>query len=375
MSKICKRCVMDDKNTEISFDENGFCNYCTDALKLKDKIWHNSENGKFELEEIINKMKKENMHKKYDCILGLSGGIDSCYTAYLLSKYKVRMLAVHIDAGWNTEVSNRNVKLLCDKLGIELHVIKIDEKEIFDLQRAYFLAEVLNQDVPQDHIFFACLYRYALKHGIKYFVGGGNFASESILPRCWGFDAMDGKNLKDIHKKYGSIKLKSIKPLSFWEIFIKIPYIDKLNKIRPLNYINYNKEKAIDELHDKIGFEYYGGKHCESIFTRLYQNYILPEKFGINKTKAHYSSLIVAGQLDRSIALEMLKENEYSNNKELMEADINDFINKINISREEFDEIISNGIIRKHSAFKNYSNRRNFFRKIKKCIKKILSIR
>lgn len=368
MSNICTRCVMDDENTEITFDENGVCNYCTKALELKEKIWHNNKEGKKELDEIINKMKEDNKDKKYDCILGLSGGVDSCYTAYLLSKYKVRMLAVHIDAGWNTEVSTRNVKLLCNKLGIELHIIKIDEKEIFDLQKAYFLAEVINQDVPQDHIFFAYLYRFALKNGIKYFVGGGNYSSESILPACWGFDSMDGRNLKDIHKKYGTVKLKSIKPLSFFEILIKIPYIDRLKKIRPLNYIDYDKEKAIEELHNAIGFEYYGGKHCESIFTRLYQNYILPVKFGVNKTKAHYSSLIVSGQLKREKALEMLKENEYTNNRELLEKDINDFIHKINITREKFDEIMNDGIIRSHEEFKNYKKKRDFFRKIKRIL-------
>lgn len=366
MSKICERYVMDDENTKIIFSESGICNYCTEALELKEKIWHNDENGKKELEEIIKNMKEKNKNKKYDCILGLSGGIDSCYTAYLLSKYKVRMLAVHIDAGWNTDISTQNIKLLCDKLGIELHIIKVDEKEMFDLQRAYFLAEVVNQDVPQDHIFFSYLYRFALKNGIKYFISGGNYSSESILPTCWGFDAMDGENLKDIHKKYGNSKLKNIKPLSFFEILIKIPYIDKLKKIRPLNYIDYDKAKAIQVLHDEIGFEYYGGKHCESIFTRLYQNYILPVKFGINKSKAHYSSLIVAGQLSREDALELLKQNEYTNNKELLESDINDFINKIGITREKFDEIMTDGIIRKHEDFKNYTKKRQFFRKIKK---------
>lgn len=368
MSNICKRCVMDDVNTKITFDQDGNCNYCTEAVRLKESIWHNNENGKKELDEIIRNMKEKNKDKKYDCILGLSGGIDSCYTAYLLSQYKVRMLAVHVDAGWNTEISTRNVKLLCDKLNIELHIIKVDKKEIFDLQRAYFLSEVTNQDVPQDHIFFSYLYRFALKNGIKYFISGENYSSESILPTCWGFSAMDGENLKDIHKKYGRVKLKNIKPLSFVEILIKIPYIDRLKKIKPLNYIDYNKEEAIKELHKAIGFEYYGGKHCESIFTRLYQNYILPVKFGINKTKAHYSSLIVAGQLEREKALEMLKENEYTNNKELLEKDINDFIQKIDITREKFDEIINDGIIRSHEEFKNYTKKRNFFRKVKRAL-------
>lgn len=369
MSVICKRCVMDDINTDITFDEKGYCNYCTEALKEKEKTWHNDEKGKKELEEFISEMKEKNKDKKYDCVLGLSGGIDSCYTAYLLSQYHVRMLAVHIDGGWNTEVSVKNVEKLCEKLGIELHIIKINEQEMYDVQRAYFLSEVINQDIPQDHFFFANLYRFALKNKIKYFISGGNFSSESILPKSWGYNAMDGKNLKDIHKKNGLLKLKELKPLSFFEIYVKIPYIDRLKKIRPLNDIDYNKEEAIKELHDKIGFEYYGGKHCESTFTRLYQNYILPVKFGVNKSKAHYSSLIVAGQLTREEALEKLKENEYTNNQELLEQDINEFITKINITRREFDRIINDGKIRKHLEFKNSNKMMKVCYKLKKIFK------
>ena len=363
MTKTCKRCVMDDENTIIKFDEKGICNYCTEAIEQMPRIWH--KDGIKELEKIISDMKEKNKDKKYDCVLGLSGGIDSCYTAYLLSKYNVRMLAVHIDCGWDTEVSCKNIELLCDKLKLKLHTIKIDEKEMNDLQKAYFLAEVPNQDVPQDHVFFAELYRYALKHGIKYFVGGGNFSSECILPPTWGIDSMDGKNLKDIHKKYGSIKLEQVKPLSFYEIYFKIPYINRLKKIRPLNYINYDKEKAIKELKKNLGFEYYGGKHCESIFTRLFQNYILPTKFGINKSKAHYSSLIVSKQLTRKEALEKLKKNEYTNNKKLLNDDINIFIKKIGITRKEFDKIMNDGVVRKHEEFKNFNSKTRFFRKIK----------
>lgn len=366
-SKICKRCVMDDKNTDIEFDKKGYCNYCSDALIRKETTWFNDNNGKKQLEKIIEEMKQKNKNKKYDCILGLSGGIDSCYTAYLLKQYGVRMLAVHIDAGWNTKVSEENVKLLCDKLNLELVTIKMDFEEMYDLQRAYFLAEVPDQDVPQDHVFFSELYRYALKYGLKYFISGGNFSSESILPSCWGHDAMDGKNLKDIHKKFGQEKLKRVKPLSFFEIYISIPYIKRLKKIRPLNYINYNKELAIKELHDKFGFKYYGGKHCESSFTRLYQGYILPEKFGINKKKAHYSSLIIANQVTRAEALKEINKNDYLNNDEL-EEDIKLFIDRINISREEFDKIISNNKKREHIEFKNYYKLSKFMKKLKKII-------
>ena len=366
MAKICKRCVMDDVNTDITFDRKGFCNYCTDALERLPQTWH--KNGEEELKKIFDDIKKSSKNKKYDCVLGLSGGIDSCYVAYLLKKYDLRVLAVHIDAGWDTKVSSENIKKLCKKLDLELKTIKIDYKEMYDLQKAYFLAQVNDQDVPQDQVFFAELYRYALKYNIKYFIGGGNFSSESILPQSWGINAMDGKNLKDIHKKYGTVKLKQVKPLSFFEIYISIPYIKRLKKIRPLNYISYNKEEAIKELHDKFGFEYYGGKHCESSFTRLYQGYILPKKFGIVKKKAHLSSLIVANQMTRSEAIKELNKSDYP--KKQLEEDIKLFIKNIGITRKEFDEIMSNGVRNNNNDFKNFNktfafaNRiRNIFRK------------
>ncbi len=162
MSKvhICKRCVMDDVNTDIIFDKKGICNYCTDALDNKDYVWH--KDGQNEFQKIVDKMKRESRNKKYDCVLGLSGGIDSCYVAYLLKKYDLRVLAVHVDAGWDTEVSTENIKNLCKKLDLKLETIKIDYNEMYDLQRAYFLSQVPDQDVPQDHVFFAELYRYAL---------------------------------------------------------------------------------------------------------------------------------------------------------------------------------------------------------------------
>lgn len=363
MSKvhICKRCVMDDVNTDIIFDKKGICNYCTDALDNKDYVWH--KDGQNEFQKIVDKMKRESRNKKYDCVLGLSGGIDSCYVAYLLKKYDLRVLAVHVDAGWDTEVSTENIKNLCKKLDLKLETIKIDYNEMYDLQRAYFLSQVPDQDVPQDHVFFAELYRYALKYGIKYFISGGNFSSECILPSTWGFNAMDGKNLKDIHKKYGKLPLKQVKPLSFYEIYVSIPYIKRLKKIRPLNYIDYNKEKAIKELHDKFGFEYYGGKHCESSFTRLYQGYILPKKFGIVKKKAHLSSLIVAGQMTRNDAITELKKDDYP--KKQLEEDIQLFIKNIGITRKEFDDIMSSGVINKHSDFKNFSRTFSIANKIR----------
>ena len=214
--KICKRCVMDSSDPTIKFDENGFCNYCTAALKEKDTL-PTKENGKKEFEKLVELLKKDGKNKKYDCVLGISGGIDSSYLAYLLSQAGLRILGVHIDGGWNTDISNKNVRLLSEKCGFDLEIIKINEKEMMDLQKAYFISGVVNQDVPQDHAFFAELYKYMEKHNIKYFISGHNWVSESITPKGWGYDAYDSDNIKDIHKKFGKIKLKTYPLLSFFE--------------------------------------------------------------------------------------------------------------------------------------------------------------
>lgn len=365
--RICNRCVIDTTDINIKFDEWGNCNHCNKALEQKDKVWRNTVEGKRELDIIISTIKKRGKGKKYDCIIGISGGIDSSYVAYLCHLYGLRMLGVHIDAGWNTEISEKNIKNLCEKLDIDLIIRTINKKEMMDIQRAYFRAEVINQDVPQDHAFFSELYKCSLENGQKYFISGGNFSSECILPKSWGYNSMDSDNLKDIHKQYGNIEMKEYPTLSFYDNYIKLPFLHGLKKIRPLNYINYDKEKALDELHDKIDFEYYGGKHCESVFTRLYQGYILPEKFGVDKRRAHLSSLIVSEQLTREEALEILKENPYIGTSQ-QEEDINIFINNIGIDRQEFDSIIYNKTKRNHSEFKNNINKVNLIQNVKKVI-------
>lgn len=350
--KICRRCVMDTTDTNIKFDDQGYCNHCTEALKNKVKIWFPNQQGEEKLTSLVKKIKNSNKNNKYDCIIGISGGIDSSYLAYTMKDKGLKMLGVHIDAGFNTDISIRNIEKLCKIFNIELYVHKIDLDEMMDLQRAYFRAEVKNQDVPQDHAFFCALYKLAYKEKIEYFLSGGNFTSESILPLSWGYNATDNVNLKDIHAKYGTAPLKTYPTMSFYDYYVKYPNLGNLKKIRPLNYIDYDKEKSINILHEKIGFEYYGAKHCESSFTRLYQNYILPRKFNVDKRKAHLSSLIVAEQLTRNEALEILAEPFYTN-IELMEEDINNFINKIKITRKEFDDNINRFGGRSHYDFKN----------------------
>ncbi|MGS0763268.1 N-acetyl sugar amidotransferase [Syntrophomonas curvata] len=369
--QICNRCVMDTTDPLITFDNNGYCNHCSSAISNIEKYWLRGRNGKVKLEQLFKKIKVEGINNKYDCIIGLSGGIDSSYLAYLASQYGLRMLAVHVDAGFNSKIADNNVKNLCQKLSIDLVVENVDFNEMMDLQRAYFFAGVPNEDIPQDHAFFTVLYSYAEKNKIKYVINGFNLATESILPTAWGHDAYDTRNIKDIHKKFGSKLLKNYKLMSFYNWYIKYRFLKKIIILKPLNYIDYNKEEAIKILEKEVGWQYYGGKHYESRFTKLFQAHILPVKFGYDKRKAHLSSLIVAGQITREEAIKELNKPLYEIQE--LEEDIIYFINKIDITREEFDEIM-NRPPRNHEDFKTNTTILNVLRRIYSCYKKLVSL-
>lgn len=361
--QMCKRCVMDNKGDKnIKFDRDGNCQYCNDALKEKPKY------QKEDFNNLIKMLKEEGKGKDFDCVLGISGGIDSSYLAYLLTKNGVRVKGVHIDAGWNTPVSEENVKRLCKKCKIDLEIIKVNREEMYALQKAYLQSGVMNQDVPQDHIFFAELYKYMMKHHYKYFISGHNWASESITPLCWGYNSYDSTNVKDIYYKYTGKHLKKYKTMSFFTYKIKVPYIYKIKKLRPLNMMDYNPNKALEILKKEIGYKEYGPKHCESVFTRLLQCYIQPEMFGYEKRQAHLSSMVISGCITKKQALETLKDKPCS--QELIEEDINYVIQKLQMSRKEFDGIIKAKNIHKHTDFKNEIQKEKSFNKLKSILKK-----
>lgn len=349
---------LSDKN--ITFDKNGNCEYCNSALKEKTKY------SKSDFDNIIKLLKDNGKNKDYDCVLGISGGVDSSYLAYLLTKNGVRVKGVHVDAGWNTPVSERNVKRLCEKCDIDLTIIKVDRQEMFELQKAYLKSGVINQDVPQDHVFFAELYDYMIKNHYKYFISGHNWSSESITPIRWGYDSYDSTNVKDIYYKYTGKKLKKYKTISFFKYRIMVPYVYKIKKLRPLNTIPYDPNEALDVLKKEIGYEEYGPKHCESVFTRLLQCYIQPQKYGFQKRQAHLSSMVVSGIMKRSEALKVLKEKPCSD--QMIEEDIKYVIGKLNMTREEFDEIINDKNYHNHTDFKNEINKVKRFNKLRRLL-------
>lgn len=338
--KICQRCVMSNAtDSQIVFDADGYCNYCTDALgQIGTTTYFPDEEGKHRLDEMLYKIKEENKDKSYDCIMGISGGLDSAYLAYLGYKWGLRILAVHIDDGYDTEISKKNIKRLCDAANIELRTISPDAEQFNDLTLAYMKAGVPDLAIPQDNILFAFLYDTVKKEGIKYFLSGGNFALESILQQDYLFDAMDTVNIRAIHRKFGTKGISKLKFISSYRKYIRIK-IGSVVTLRPLNYINYNRARAFKELYDFCGFEYYGGKHLENMLTAFVQLRWLPEKFGVDKRFSHLSSMIVSGQISREEALEELEKPLYE--KELMDGYVDFIKKKLSIGDEEFNALMS----------------------------------
>lgn len=353
INKVCVKCVMDTSDPHIIFDGEGVCNYCRGFDSRKKQIIISGHKGEKELKAIITEIKSKNKHKPYDCIIGLSGGIDSSYLAYwVVRKAKLRPLAVHVDGGWNSEAATANIEKIVKNLDIDLHTHVFDWETMRDLQLAFLKSGVANQDTPQDHAFFAALYNFACKKNITTVLSGYNFTSESILPAAWGHSAMDLDQIKAISKKYGKKGLKEFPKVSFLKNYIYYPYVKKIKVLSPLNYIDYNPVKAIEILQKEFEWNYYGGKHHESRFTKFFQTYWLPERFGFDKRKAHLSSLVLAGIISRDDALKELRKKSYDESS--IEFDKEFVAKKLNITTVELNNLMKIPI--KH--FYNYKNDR-----------------
>lgn len=300
---------MDDRSDSlIRFDQNGVCNYCTNALALQPGWYFPNEEGEKKLEQMIQMLKKEGQGKKYDCLMGISGGLDSSYLAYLgAAKWGLRIAAVHVDDGYDTEISKENIRKLCEAAKIELITITPDAEQYNALIKAYMKAGVPNLAAPQDNVLFAYLYKFARKNNIRYFLSGANYALECILQQGNTWSAYDLTNLKDIHKRFGE---KPIDKLEFTSSLQKLVMQRLIGQVTlsPLNYIDYRWDRAFQELKEFCGFEYYGRKHLENYLTAFIQLYWFPQKFNVDKRTSHLSSMIVSGQLTRDEALERLAE-------------------------------------------------------------------
>lgn len=338
--RMCTYCVMDNASDDIiSFDKEGRCNYCTNALKNMYKLYFPNAEGEKKIANLIRLLKKDGKGKQYDCLMGLSGGLDSSYLAYLgAARWGLRILAIHIDDGFDTELAKSNINKLCKKCNIELIVIKPDPKQFSDLTRSYILAEVPNIAIPQDNVLFACLYECVKKYSVNYFLSGGNFALESVLQSGNTYGAFDLTNLKDIHEKFGKQPIDKLPLLSNRDKKIDL-YFNNIQTFHPLDFIDYNKQKAIRELADFCDFAYYEAKHLENTLTKIIQLYWFYNKFHVDKRRSHFSSLIVSGQMSREEALLELSKPLYDNQK--IEEEIRSVLDKLDISYEEFQTIVN----------------------------------
>ena len=306
--QVCSYCVMDNSNSSVTFDDNGQCACCRDAFARKPHEWWPTDEGRGRLNLQIERIKQEMADRPYDVIIGLSGGVDSAYVAHMLRRdFALRILAIHVDGGWNSEAAVRNIELLVRKLDIDLHTHVVEWHEMRDLQLAYLKASVVNQDVPQDHAFFSALYRLAKKYGQRYFLGGMNFSSESVRIPEGGYPFEDARNLRAIHRAHGSIALQTFPTVGSLEYLWLARIRKQIQILKPLNYLPYDKEAAKRELVETYGFVDYGSKHQESRFTKFYQEIYLPARYGFDKRRLHLSALIVSGQMTREEAMQELR--------------------------------------------------------------------
>ena len=346
--KVCTNCVMDTSDSSITFDKNGVCDHCQNYNKNIRKIV-DFKDSKSRLIKIIEKIKsKKNQH--YDCLIGISGGVDSCYLAhYAKQELKLNPLMVHVDTGWNSINSTGNIEKIIDCLNLDLETIVIPWKEMKDLQLSFFKAQHPNLDIPQDHAIFASLYKYAIKNNIKYILNGGNFSTECIRePLEWAYHASDVKHIKDVHKKFGNLKLKKFPLCDIFTYKIYYRFFKGLKVIQPLNYIEYNKSKCMKKLENLYGWVKYEHKHYESRFTKFFEGYWLLKKFGYDKRKAHFSSLILTNQMSREEAIEKL--SNYPINEKEIKNEFSFISKKLDITEDELNTILND----ENKSFKDY---------------------
>jgi N-acetyl sugar amidotransferase len=334
----CTRCVMDTTDLEITFDENGHCHHCTEFLEKRAKHKYQGSASDEALDRLVEDMKRAGRGSEYDCVMGVSGGIDSSYSAHVAREKGLRVLAVHMDNGWNSEEAVQNVKNIAQKLDIEYESYVLDWEEFKDLQLAFLKASVPEADTPTDMAIPGALHHYAAKYNVKYIVSGGNFATEGILPPSWHYNAKDMKYFNYIQKTFGQKKLKKFPTFGFEkEMYYKV--VKGIRIVYLLNYVPYDKEQAMEFLKAKLGWKFYGGKHYESKYTGFIQSYYLYEKFPIDYRRATLSSQICLGDVAREDALEQLKTKPYTDEKVAEEKLY--IAKKLQISNEEFERILN----------------------------------
>ncbi|MEO9023066.1 MAG: N-acetyl sugar amidotransferase [Ginsengibacter sp.] len=356
--QICTRCIMDTSDPDIMFNEEGVCSHCKRYdIELPKRVFKGKE-AEERLTKLINQIKASGKGKEYDCIIGVSGGVDSTYVAYLTRKLGLRPLAIHFDNGWNSELAVSNIEKTLDKLGIDLYTYVIDWKEFRDLQLSFLKASTPDGEVPTDHAINALLFKEASKRNIKYLISGMNFATESMAVKAWSYGHSDWKYISSVHKTFGSSGLKNYPHFNFLDLF-NWTYLKRIKSVSILNYLDYNKAEVMNVLQNELGWVYYGGKHYESVYTRFFQGYILPQKFNIDKRRGHLSDLVNSGQIKRQESLDIMKNEGYDN--VLMEQDKQFVMKKLLLSPEKFEEIMH----LPKKTFNDYPNNEDKISKLK----------
>jgi len=363
--QICTNCVMDTSDSKITFDENGVCDHCNDFYKNVLPGWHTDESGRKDLDAIVTKIKKEGEGKEFDCILGMSGGVDSSYLLHLaVTQLGLRPLVFHVDGGWNSELAVNNIEVMIEKLGLELYTEVINWEEMKDFQLAFFKSGVPHLDIPQDHAFIATLYNFANKYDVKYILNGGNISTECVRnPMEWLYYGTDMAQINEIIDKFSTIKLETYPFSPIFKHKFYLRYIKGVQVVKPLNYMPYIKEKALQLLADTYGWKPYPQKHFESRFTKFYEGYWLPERFGFDTRRVQYSSLILTKQLNREDALEKLKQPAY--NPETIKDEFSYIATKLGITPEKLGEYFT----MEKKFYWDYKNQESVFRAGAKVLK------
>ncbi len=351
--QICENCVMDTSDSNIIFDKNGVCDYC---LNYRNNIlpnWKTGTEGNKIIFKEIEKIKKHGKNKDYDCLIGISGGVDSSYLTYLAKeKFQLRPLIFHVDGGWNTQIATNNIEKLIDGLKLDLHTEVINWNEMRDLQLSFFKAQVNTLDTPQDHAFFASLYNFANQNNFRYILTGANYSTECVRePLEWNYHTSDLTQIRDIHRKFGEVKLSTFPTSDILRYKIYFRFFKGIKVIQPLNYVPYIKKEAIELLKNNFGWQEYAHKHYESRFTRFYEGYWLPKKFGFDKRRNQFSSLILTNQMSRAEAIEKLSKPAY--NPETIKEDFEYIAAKLNLSVQELQKLMEG----KNKTFRDYKNK------------------
>lgn len=354
--QICTKTIMDTSDPNIVFNEKGESDYYTNYINEILPSWNTGEEGFNELMQTAEKIKKDGEKRDFDCIIGLSGGLDSSYVAYVAKEIMgLRPLLFHVDAGWNTDKAVGNIEKLVNGLGVDLYTEVINWEEMKDLQRAFFKAQIPDQDMPQDIAFFSGLYKFAKKHKIKYVLTGGNFSTECCRePEEWGaYPGIDKTLIMDIHRQFGEKKLKTFPIVDIMQYKLFYKYVLGMQVFKPLNLIPYIKTDVEKLLEEKFGWEKFQHKHHESRFTRFYEDYWMPRKFGYEKRRAHFSSLILTGQMTRDEALSRISKPELD--ESTLQKEFDYVAEKLDFTREELETLFKG----ENKTFHDYKNKRN----------------